>query len=279
MSRKNCQISGSPLSAELIARTPLTRLASLLRGGEQHLPVGILSALENDPRAGVRSLAGRIKRKQAAITLEQLRLKNLCLYEKRLWERGFTRIAGLDEAGVGPLAGPVVAAAVIFAPGFTIPGVNDSKKLSSERREKLALAIKENSVSWAIGQASPLEIDDINIYQASLLAMRRAAEKLRPAPDHLLIDARRLGTIPLPQTSIIGGDSVSFTIASASILAKTCRDQMMLDLDGKYPGYGFFKHKGYPTLDHREALLRLGPSPAHRLSFSLYGKLNANNGN
>ena len=267
------------MSAELITRTTLIHLTSLIRGREEQLPVEILSAMEKDPRAGVRSLAARIKRKLAAITLEKLRLGNLCLYEDKLWKRGFTRIAGLDEAGVGPLAGPVVAAAVIFPPGLTIPGVNDSKKLTPKRREELALAIKKNAISWAIGKASPVEIDEINIYQASLLAMRRAAEKLLPAPDHLLIDARRLETIHLPQSSIIRGDSVSFTIAAASILAKTCRDQLMLDLDREYPEYGFIKHKGYPTLSHREALLRLGPSPAHRRSFSLNRKQQTSTGN
>ncbi len=279
MSRKPRQVPVIQLSPGLIERSTLAGLASLIRGREDHLPAEIVSALEEDPRAGVRSLAVRIKRKLTATSREQLRLENLCLYENKLWKRGFTRIAGLDEAGAGPLAGPVVAAAVIFRPGHTIPGVNDSKKLSPKRREELALAIKETAVSWAIGQASPLEIDEINIYRASLLAMRRAAEKLLPAPDHLLIDARRLETIPLPQTSIIRGDSVSFTIAAASILAKTCRDQLMLELDKKYPGYGLIKHKGYPTLSHREALLRLGPSPAHRRSFSLYSKPHPNAGN
>lgn len=202
-------------------------------------------------------------------SLERERLGNLCKYEQALWDRGFTRVAGLDEAGVGPLAGPVIAAAVFFPPGLAIAGVNDSKKLSPARREELSALIRKNAVAWAVGQASPREIDEINILQASLLAMRRAVGKLRPFPDHLLIDARRLEEISLPQTSIIRGDSASFTIAAASIIAKTCRDELMLKLDEEYPDYGFRQHKGYPTRHHREVLQRLGPTPAHRLSFSL----------
>jgi len=269
MSKKSRHVSGNELTAENIGKHTIARLSFIIRGREESLSAETLSLLEKDPRAGVRSLAGRVRRKLTAASIEQNRLESLCRYEHELWDRGFTRIAGLDEAGAGPLAGPVVAAAVFFPPGLTIPGINDSKKLSSGRREDLARTIKEKAVSWATGQASPTEIDEINIYQAGLLAMQRAVEKLFPLPEYLLIDARRLGKINLPQTAIIRGDSESFTIAAASILAKTCRDNLMLELDKKYPGYGFLKHKGYPTLAHREALKRLGPSPEHRRSFSL----------
>ena len=257
------------LTAEKVGETSITELSSRLQGKERFLSAESLSVLEKDPRAGVRSIAARIRRSLVVESLEKERLENLCRYERTLWDQGLTRIAGLDEAGVGPLAGPVIAAAVFFPPGFTIEGVNDSKKLSPARREELACLIKKNAAAWAVGQASPLEIDEINIFQASLLAMRRALAKLCPAPDHLLIDARRLEGIELPQTSIIRGDSVSFTIAAASIIAKTRRDELMRKLDDEYPDYGFRQHKGYPTRYHREALRRLGPTPAHRRSFSL----------
>ena len=161
----------------------------------------------------------------------------------------------------------MVAAAVIFPPGLTIPGVDDSKKLSPSRREKLANEIRQAALAWATALASPREIDEINIYQASLLAMRRAVLKLDPSPEHLLIDARELKELPLPKTALKHGDARSFTIAAASILAKTARDAMMLEMDEKYPEYGFARHKGYPTREHRKALLRLGPTPEHRLSF------------
>ncbi|MCK5795178.1 MAG: ribonuclease HII [Anaerolineales bacterium] len=269
MSGRSSPVSINQLTADLIRNHTVTRLSSIIRDRDENLSSETLSRLEEDPRAGVRALASRARRKLQAASLEQTRLKSLCGYEQELWNRGLTRIAGRDEAGVGPLAGPVVAAAVFFPPGLTIPGVNDSKKLSSRRREELAQTIKEKAVSWATGQASPLEIDEINIYQAGLLAMQRALEKLLTLPEYLLIDARRLQKISLPQKAIIKGDSKSFTIAAASILAKTCRDNLMLEMDKKYPGYGFLKHKGYPTLAHREALRLLGPCPEHRRSFSL----------
>ncbi len=271
MERKDRGSREFQLTAGETASLTVSRLSYMIRGREEFLSPASLAALENDPRAGVRSLAASARRCIAAAYLEKLRLQGLCIYEQELWDRGITRIAGLDEAGMGPLAGPVVAAAVVFPPGLTISGVDDSKKLSPGRREALAGLIKEQAAAWATGQASPREIDEINIYHAALLAMRRAIAKLDPSPQHLLIDARRIREIHLPQTSIIRGDSRSFTIAAASVLAKHCRDALMSGLDRRYPGYGFASHKGYPTKAHREALLELGPTPEHRRSFSLYG--------
>lgn len=259
------------LSDRLIRNRSVSELRAIVRGLGAFLTPEALSLLEKDSRAGVRALAAGIRRKAAASIREEARLKALCRFESDLWERGVARIAGLDEAGVGPLAGPVVAAAVIFPPGLTIPGVDDSKKIPPEKRECLAGLIKEQAVAWAIAEASPCEIDQLNIYQASLLAMRRAVERLAPPPGHLLVDARTINGIGIPQTAIVKGDTKSFTIAAASILAKTWRDGLMLGLDRRYPGYGFNKNKGYPTAFHREALARLGPTPEHRRSFTLRG--------
>ncbi len=176
-------------------------------------------------------------------------------------------VAGVDEAGMSPLAGPVAAAAVIFAPGSRIPGVDDSKKLDAATRETLAGEIKERAVAWCVAFAEVDEIDRINIYWAGLLAMRRAVEGLSIAPQHILLDARRLKELQTPQQAIVNGDAKSLTIAAASILAKTARDALMRRLDAEYPGYGFSKHKGYPVREHRAALARLGATPIHRRSF------------
>ncbi len=191
----------------------------------------------------------------------------MTLHERELRAGGHQRIAGVDEAGVGPLAGPVVAAAVILPAEGVPKGIDDSKKLSPSTRERLANEISHTALAFGIGLANVREIDALNIYQASLLAMRRAVEALSPEADYLLIDARRLADLSIPQTSLVKGDQLSVSIAAASIMAKTERDRMMVDLDRLYPGYGFAQHMGYPTRFHRDALGRLGTCPAHRLSF------------
>ena len=178
------------------------------------------------------------------------------------------RVCGVDEAGMSPLAGPVAAAAVVLAPGARIPGIDDSKKLDGASRERLAAEIKETAVAWSVGFAEVEEIDRINIYWAGLLAMRRAIEGLSAVPDHLLIDARHLRDVPIPQQPIVHGDCKCITIAAASILAKTARDALMCELDARHPGYGFARHKGYPVRAHLTALNRLGASPVHRRSFA-----------
>jgi ribonuclease HII len=190
-------------------------------------------------------------------------------YETALWTSGVTHVAGVDEAGMSPLAGPVAAAAVIFARGTRIPDVDDSKRLSAEQREQLAPVIRERALAWAVAYTEVDEIDCINIYWAGLAAMRRAIEALTPAAEHLLIDARRLRDVPLPQQPIIKGDTKSLSIAAASILAKTARDARMRGLDAVYPGYGFAQHKGYPVPAHFRALRRMGPCPIHRRSFAI----------
>jgi ribonuclease HII len=178
------------------------------------------------------------------------------------------RIAGVDEAGRGPLAGDVVAAAVILDPRRPIAGLADSKTLSARRREALAARIREDSLAWALGRASVREIDRLNILQASLLAMRRAVQGLPRRPDHLLVDGNRLPDWDYSAEAVVGGDGLHACIGAASILAKVQRDADLQVLDRHYPAYGFARHKGYPTAFHLEVLARLGPSPVHRLSFA-----------
>jgi ribonuclease HII len=198
---------------------------------------------------------------------ERERVQALYAWEGRLWHQGSRHIAGLDEAGRGPLAGPVTAAAVILPPGLFIAGLNDSKKVAPGRRRELAAIIKQQSIAWAIGWASVKEIDCLNILVASRWAMWRALTALPVRPDHALIDGLSLPRLPVPQTPLAGGDGLSASIAAASILAKVARDELMLLYDSVFPGYGLAGHKGYPTAAHRRALARLGPSPLHRLSF------------
>jgi ribonuclease HII len=189
-------------------------------------------------------------------------------HERRLWRDGIEVVAGVDEAGVGPMAGPVVAAAVIFSPEFFIRGVHDSKQLSPEKREELYPIIRDRAVAVGVGLADVAEIDRLNIYHATVLATIRAIQSLTLQPQHVLVDGRRNPSLKIPQTAIVGGDRKSFCIAAASIIAKVERDRMMCELDSRYPGYGFAAHKGYCTADHLAAVGRLGPSPVHRSSFS-----------
>ncbi|MGA3009233.1 MAG: ribonuclease HII [Terracidiphilus sp.] len=181
--------------------------------------------------------------------------------------RGALRIAGLDEVGRGPLFGPVVAAAVVLASGFPFDGLTDSKKLSEKQRNKLNLEIRANAIAFAIAEVDAETIDRINIRQASLLAMRRAVEQLALSPDFLLIDGRDTIDWQCPQQAVIQGDSISFSIAAASVLAKVHRDRLLVEFDSEFPGYGLAQHKGYGCPVHLAALARLGPTPLHRRSF------------
>jgi len=178
------------------------------------------------------------------------------------------RVAGVDEAGRGPLAGPVVAAAVILDPSRPVAGARDSKRLSPTQREALAARIREQALAWAVASASVEEIDTLNILQASLLAMRRAIEALSPAADFALIDGNRLPVLRIAARAVVGGDATEPAISCASILAKTWRDAHMCELDRQYPGYGFAVHFGYPTPEHRARLEQLGPSAIHRRSYA-----------
>jgi ribonuclease HII len=189
-------------------------------------------------------------------------------HERKLWRTGIETVAGVDEAGVGPMAGPVVAAAVVFRPETFIRGVHDSKQLLADKREELHAQIRERALTFGIGVAEVEEIDRLNIYWATMRAIERALAALQRAPQHVLIDGRRVPGLAIPQTHIVGGDRKSFCIAAASILAKVTRDRIMNAYDEQYPGYGFAQHKGYCTADHFQLLEQLGPSPIHRRSFS-----------
>ena len=198
------------------------------------------------------------------------RVDALLQHEARLWHAGFHLVAGIDEAGRGPLAGPVVAAAVIFPIGTFIEGIDDSKRLSPRRREYLFDLIQEKALCLGIGKCSPEEIDDINILQASLKAMRRAVEKLSEAPDHLLIDGRwELPGYEGSQEALVKGDSRCFSVAAASIIAKVTRDRIMREYHATFPQYGFDRHKGYPSKAHREAIKKYGYCDIHRRSFKV----------
>ena len=188
-------------------------------------------------------------------------------YEKKRYAEGYTSVCGCDEAGRGPLCGPVVAAAVILPCDFSIDGLNDSKKLSEKKREKLFTLITENAIAYGIAEASPAEIDEINILNASMLAMRRAVEKLPVPADFALIDGNCSRGFSIPTETIIKGDAKSASVAAASILAKVTRDRLCAEQDRLYPEYGIAKHKGYPTKEHMEAVRKYGPSPIHRRTF------------
>lgn len=224
--------------------------------------------LRADPRAGAQAILASVERRRRRNRAEGQRLRHMFRYERGLRERGINVIAGVDEVGMSPLAGPVVSAAVILPADFRLAGVDDSKKLDQATRERLAEVIRREAVCCSIGSVSPEEIDEINIYHGGLLSMRRAIEGLEPTPEHVLVDARRLEHVPLPQTPIIHGDAESFTIAAASIVAKVHRDNLMIELDREYPGYGLAKHKGYPVRQHQDALMELGVTPIHRRSFA-----------
>ena len=233
----------------------------------------ILTRLQRDPRQGVRHLYAALKKRFEREREERLRLQAMRHFELLLWKSGVRDIAGVDEVGVGPLAGPVVAAAVMFPPETDIAGVDDSKRLDPETRAALAEKIRAKASGVGVGTASVEEIDHLNIYHAALLAMRRAVEALPRSPQHVLVDARIVPGVEVPQNTFNKGDGINFTIAAASIIAKTERDRMMEALDRAYPGYGFATHKGYGTPEHREALLRLGPSAVHRMSFPVIHEL------
>lgn len=200
---------------------------------------------------------------------EMERLQRLFRLEEDLWANGFRWIAGVDEAGRGPLAGPVVAAAVVFDRVTLLEGLNDSKRIAPGRRERLAAEIRRTAVAWSVAAASARLIDRCNILQATYVAMRRAIRKLGVSVDYVLVDGFSIPALEIPQTGITGGDGLSASVAAASIVAKVTRDTMMEVADRLYPGYGFAQHKGYPTPQHREALRQLGACPLHRVSFRL----------
>src|SRR6187455_2833707 len=255
-------------SLEDLLHKSIPELSDLFVRRQRPVPKGLLEALDTDPRQGAHQLAKRIRGRYRENRAEGQRLHFLLRFEIELWSEGYGFVAGVDEAGMAPLAGPVVAGAVILPQHYKLRGLNDSKKiLDAETREEMAKIIKRDAVCWAFGFAEVEEIDRINIYHAGLLAMQRAFQGLTCLPDFVLVDARRIPNCPSPQRGIIRGDALSASIAAASIIAKTTRDAHMMEMDSQYAGYGFASHKGYPTPEHCRALKELGALPIHRRSF------------
>jgi ribonuclease HII len=257
------------LSGEEMLSKSISDLREHFLSREQPVPEDFLTALENDPRNGARRLALLIRKRRLKNRKEGQRLHHLLRFERELWQQGLQRIAGVDEAGMAPLAGPVVAAAVILPCNYKLRGLDDSKKIpDKQRREEMAVQIKQDAICWSVGRAEVEEIDSLNIYHAGLLAMKRAVEGLCTQPEYILVDARTIPRCACPQRGIVHGDALSASIAAASIIAKTTRDGHMLQMDRIYPGYGFASHKGYPTPEHLQALKERGALPIHRRSFT-----------
>lgn len=240
---------------------------------ESSAPPGLLAKLQRDPREGVRKIYHHLKTRRKGEKEERRRIESMLNLERVLWNSGVQHIAGADEVGVGPLAGPVVAAAVVFPPGTFIAGVNDSKRLSPKIRQKVVQAIRQKALGIGVGLAEVAEIDELNVYHAGILAMKRAVESLPLCPEHLLVDAREIPGLSIPQNKFSKGDGLSFSIAAASIVAKTYRDQLMVDLGQTYPQYGFHRNKGYGTKEHQKAIQEHGPSVIHRKSFTFIQEL------
>ena len=233
----------------------------------------LLAELARDPRSGARALAGALRRRRRALAFETRRFEKLLARSRALRAAGARAVAGVDEAGMGPLAGPVVAAAVVLPEHPALSGLDDSKRLAPSTRARLAEAIRRQALAFSLAEVWPPEIDRINIYRAGLEAMRRGVAGLfaaapRLAVDHVLVDARTIPGLVVPQTPLVHGDALDASIAAASILAKTHRDALMEAQERLHPGYGFARHKGYATAQHLAALKRLGPCPIHRRSFA-----------
>jgi ribonuclease HII len=232
-----------------------------------------LNKLKRDPRSGVRQIYEALKKRYERDTAERTRLDAMLNFERVLWRAGVQHIAGVDEVGMGPLAGPVIAAAVVFPPHTELKGIDDSKRLDLEERLDAERRIRAAATAIGIGVAEVGEIDTVNIYRAGLLAMRRALEALSVRAEHVLVDARTIPDVAVPQNAFNKGDGINFSIAAASIVAKTHRDRLMDELAAHYPAYGFERHKGYSTPEHQAAIRAHGPCAIHRKSFTFIREL------
>lgn len=243
-----------------------------LKNSEQGDIPALLKVLSEDERQGAKKIVEAYTKRLDQAEAERKRLEVMSAYETQCYQNGKTLIAGVDEVGRGPLAGPVVAAAVILPKGYKLTGINDSKKISEKKRDALYELIVRDAISYSVFLVQPERIDEINIYQASKLAMTEAICSLDVQPDQLLIDAMEV-PLSIDQLKIIKGDEKSISIAAASIVAKVTRDRYMLKLDQRYPEYGFKSNMGYGTKEHLEALKKYGPTSIHRKSFSPVGEL------
>lgn len=252
-----------------IAAMTVAEVNAWLAGKQGEISADDLASLRQDQRKGVRQLAERYELNQARAQAERQRVARMWRLEEKAWAAGYELVVGIDEAGCGPLAGPVVAAAVVFTQAKPIIGLNDSKQLSETKREQLYAIIKSEAAAVGVGIVSNQEVDRLNILQAAKLAMQQAVQALPLVPNLALVDGNqaRLPNLSLPCRAILDGDALSASIAAASIIAKVTRDQLMAELDTVYPGYGFGQHKGYPSREHYAALHQLGPTPVHRQTF------------
>jgi ribonuclease HII len=253
-------------------RPTLAELRDLYVHQGRPVPEDVYRSLREDPRRGAQALLKRLHRVQALQDQQRARLDTLLAPDRELWRDGH-RFAGVDEAGMSPWAGPIVAAAVILPPEPDLPGVDDSKTLSEEHREALAERIKHIAVAWAVGTASPDDILRFNSYHAGRLAMRRAVLALRPRPTALVVDAREVPGFRGPQRPMVKADQKCLSVAAASVIAKTTRDRFLRRLDAMFPGYGFARNKGYGVPEHAAGLRSLGPCLHHRPSFDVVRQL------
>lgn len=250
-----------------IKKMSLKKLQSLINDRGPEVYPEVIRLLSADPRGGAQKLVRFCQSKIEEWQREQERIGRMYSYERQVWAMGYKLVAGIDEVGRGPLAGPVVAAAVILPGESILPGLDDCKRLSGKRRQDLYELIKEKALAIGIGMVHPEGIDEANVMMATYKSMVKAVADLSVTPDYLLIDALHLPNVSQPQSPIVGGDGQSCSIAAASIVAKVARDEYMIEMDKRYPQYGFANHKGYGTLEHREALEQYGPCPIHRKNY------------
>lgn len=249
-------------------RLKLGELEESLKSKDVEFALEFLTDLKKEHGSVLDRLINKYKKKKDSRDREKARFSAMTAYEEQAYNEGLSLVAGVDEAGRGPLAGPVVAAAVMLPRGVFIEHLNDSKKLSPQRRAALYEEIREKAAAIGVGIIDEKKIDEINIYNATLLAMEQAVASLKPRPDILLIDALKLKNINITQLSIIKGDAKSISIAAASIIAKVTRDRLLVELDKRFPLYGFCEHKGYGTEEHISAIKKYGICPIHRISFT-----------
>ncbi len=233
----------------------------------------VLRRLQRDSRTGAQKLYKALEKRFQDQRKERQRSDAMLHFERILWKAGVMHVAGVDEVGMGPLAGPVVAAAVVFPPDTEIAGIDDSKALDEKSRRRLDQDIRSKAAAIGLGIVEVADIDRLNIYHAGLHAMQLALANLSIVPQHVLVDSRTIPQVVQPQSSFDKGDGINFSIASASIVAKVFRDGLMTELDATYPGYGFASHKGYATQEHQNAIRELGPCPIHRRSFDYIREL------
>src|SRR6266516_3198803 len=259
--------------ARRLAQLSLKEIQGKYAGDGVAVSATVLRKLQRDPRTGARKLYKALSKRYEEQKKDRNRLEAMLHFERLLWKAGIQYIAGVDEVGIGPLAGPVVAAAVVFPSGIEIEGFDDAKALDEKSRVRLDAEIREKAAAFAIGVVDVEEIDRVNIYHAGIRAMQLALSSLPVAPQHILVDSRTIPGFNQPQNSFDKGDGINFSIASASIIAKVYRDRLMTELDRRYPGYGFASHKGYATPVHQRAIRDLGPCPIHRRSFDYIREL------